>query len=117
MPFSPPNETVTEPPRSWSVGMRRGAGGRCPNCGTGSVFDGYLKIRSSCTACGHALDTFFIVGHIIVAAMVMLDRFVLLSLWAQAALWLPLTLFLTLALLRPVKGAVLGVMWANHTRS
>jgi uncharacterized protein (DUF983 family) len=128
MPFPYPNDAVAEPPRSWTVGMRRGAGGRCPNCGTGAVFDGYLKVRSSCAACGHALDTYraddappyftiFIVGHIIVGAMVMLDRFVLLPLWGQAALWLPLTLFLTLALLRPIKGAVLGVMWANHTRS
>ncbi len=128
MPFSTPNDAAAQPPRSWTVGMRRGAAGRCPNCGTGRVFDGYLAVRASCGSCGHVLSdyrvddappyfTIFIVGHIIVGAMLIVDRYVLLPLWGQAALWLPLTLALTLALMRPVKGAVLGVMWANRTRS
>lgn len=128
MPFSPPNDAAATPQRSWTVGMRRGAAGRCPNCGTGRVFDGYLAVRANCASCGHALNeyraddappyfTIFIVGHVIVGAMLILDRYVLLPLWAQAALWVPLTIVLTLALMRPVKGAVLGVMWANDTRS
>jgi uncharacterized protein (DUF983 family) len=43
MSFAHPTDAVTEPPRSWAVGMRRGAGGRCPNCGDGAVFDGYRR--------------------------------------------------------------------------
>ena len=33
-----------------------------------------------------------------------------LDLWVQAAIWLPASLVLTLVLLRPVKGATLGLM-------
>ncbi len=128
MPFSRTDDESADAKRSWRLGMRRGATGRCPNCGTGAAFAGYLAVRPSCASCGHELGTYraddappyftiVIVGHIIVGAMLMLDRYVILPLWAQAALWLPLTLILTLALLRPIKGAVLGVMWANHTRS
>jgi uncharacterized protein (DUF983 family) len=32
--------------------------------------------------------------------------------WLQLAIYLPLTLVLSLALLQPVKGAVVGVQWA-----
>ncbi|MFL1875307.1 DUF983 domain-containing protein, partial [Hansschlegelia beijingensis] len=29
-----------------------GAVGRCPACGRGRLFDGYIKLRPSCAACG-----------------------------------------------------------------
>ncbi|MBI3506952.1 MAG: DUF983 domain-containing protein [Proteobacteria bacterium] len=128
MPFSHPSTDSSDAKRSWTLGMRRGAAGRCPNCGTGAAFAGYLAVRATCASCGHELGsyraddappyfTIVIVGHIIVGAMLTVDKYVLLPLWVQAAVWLPLTAILTLALLRPVKGAVLGVMWANDTRS
>ncbi len=90
------------------------------------MFDGFLRVRATCAACGHALGsyraddappyfTIFIVGHVIVAAMLIFERMVPMPMWAQAALWVPATLALTFALMRPVKGAVLGVMWANRT--
>jgi uncharacterized protein (DUF983 family) len=49
--------------------------------------------------------------------MVALDEAVPLSVSAQMALWVPLTALLTFALIRPVKGAVLGVMWVIGLRS
>jgi uncharacterized protein (DUF983 family) len=57
--------------------------------------------------------TILIVGHIIVPLMLMLEKSVAPELWVHMALWLPATIVLSLALLRPIKGAVLGVMWAT----
>lgn len=115
-------------PRSWSLGLRRGMACRCPNCGTTSAFSGFLSIKSTCERCGHPLGeyraddappyfTILIVGHVIVGAMVALDEAIQLSVPVQMALWVPLTALLTFALIRPVKGAVLGVMWGIGLRS
>jgi uncharacterized protein (DUF983 family) len=42
--------------------------------------------------------------------MLILERTAAPPLWVQTALWLPMTLFLALALLRPIKGATVGLM-------
>ena len=34
------------------------------------------------------------------------------SMWTHVAVWVPLTIVLTLALMQPVKGAVVGMQWA-----
>ena len=112
-------------PRSWLLGMRRGATGHCPNCGAGRAFAGYLAISRTCANCNHALGayraddappyfTIFAVGHIIVPLMLLLERSAAPAMWIHMAIWLPLTLALSLLLLRPIKGAVLGVMWATR---
>ncbi len=101
--------------------MARGALGRCPACGQTRCFAGYLKVVPQCVACGAPLGsmraddappyfTIFIVGHIIVGLMLWVEQAYQPALWIHAAIWLPLSLVLTLALLRPVKGATLGLM-------
>jgi uncharacterized protein (DUF983 family) len=103
--------------------MWRGACGKCPNCGGGRLFRGYLKVVESCRACEAKLGllraddappyfTILIVGHIVVPLMLMLERAYAPSLLLQTAIWVPVTLVLSLALLRPVKGATVGVMTA-----
>ncbi|MEL6913459.1 MAG: DUF983 domain-containing protein [Pseudomonadota bacterium] len=60
--------------------VRRGFRRRCPNCGEGKVFEGYLKVRDACPVCGEALHhqraddgpawlTMLIVGHLMAPAM------------------------------------------------
>lgn len=105
------------------TGMSRGIAGRCPACGEGHAFRGYLKVVPECSACGAPLGTaraddappyftILIVGHLVVPLMVLWERDGNPSNWLLAAIFLPLTAALCLALLRPVKGAVLGVMVA-----
>ncbi len=123
-PKTPVSETAS---RSWTLGLRRGLACRCPNCGETGAFAGFLAVKKTCERCGHAIGeyraddappyfTIFIVGHIIVGAMIALDEAVTLPMWTQMALWVPATALLTFALMRPVKGAVLGVMWAIGLR-
>ena len=107
------------PPMPVAIG--RGIMGRCPACGQTRCFSGYLRVVPSCVACMAPLGslraddlppyvTIFIVGHIIVGLMMWVESAYRPDFWVQAALWLPISLVLTLALLRPVKGGVLGLM-------
>jgi uncharacterized protein (DUF983 family) len=111
------------PKRDVWPAMRRGLIGRCPQCGDGALFDGYSKVVDHCAACGEALHhhraddfppyaTIFIVGHVVIPAMYLVEKTWRPDLWIHAALWLPLTLVLSILLLRPIKGAIVGLQWA-----
>jgi uncharacterized protein (DUF983 family) len=103
--------------------MARGIAGHCPACGQAPAFRGYLKIVPECRACGAPLGTaraddappyftILIVGHIVVPLMVLWERAGNPSNLLLTAVFVPVTAALCLGLLRPVKGAVLGVMVA-----
>ena len=96
---------------------------RCPHCGEGRLFGRFLKVADRCDACGeeynhHRADdlpaylVIFIVGHIVVGAFMGAERMFELSTWQHLAIWTPLTVVSTIALLQPVKGAVVGLQWA-----
>jgi uncharacterized protein (DUF983 family) len=115
-------------PPPWPVpsvvsGMARGIAGCCPACGNAQAFRGFLKVVPECRSCGAPLGTaraddappyftILIVGHIVVPLLLFWQRASNPPQWALAAVFLPLTLVLCLALLRPIKGAVLGAMVA-----
>jgi len=44
-----PDQRLTKP------AMLRGWKRRCPNCGTGPLFKGYLAVRDDCAVCGQEL--------------------------------------------------------------
>ena len=105
--------------RSLLRGWRR----RCPNCGGGPVFDGYLTVRRSCAACGqdlhhHRADdmpaylVILIVGHIVVGGMVSLEFGWHPPVWVHWAIWPVLTLALSLWLLPRVKAMVIALQWS-----
>jgi uncharacterized protein (DUF983 family) len=122
------NNSVTEgvPGATWPnppllTQMGRGLVGRCPACGQSPLFAGYLRVVPVCAHCGAPLGelrsddappyiTILIVGHIVVGLLLMMETNFSPPLWLEAAILLPLTLILTLALLRPVKGATVGLM-------
>ena len=54
--------------------------------------------------------TVFIVAHLAIGALVAVDRAARLSITAEMLIFLPSTLALTLLLIRPVKGATVGLM-------
>ncbi len=95
----------------------------CPRCGQHTLFSGYLAVEPGCRVCGldfslyRADDappyfTIFIVGHIIITGMLMLEEWAAPPVWVHLVIWLPLTIILTGALLPYIKGAVLGAQWA-----
>jgi uncharacterized protein (DUF983 family) len=105
--------------------MKRGFFCRCPNCGDGKLFRNYLKSVDNCAVCNedythHRADdlpaylTILVVGHIVLGGFMMTDLAFPMSNWAHLAIWTPLTLLLALALIQPIKGAVIGLQWATR---
>ena len=103
--------------------MRRGFLGRCPACNRGRLFGRFLKVADHCDACGtefhhHRADdlppyvVIFIVGHLIGYGILMTETKLEVPMWVHLATWPALTLILCLALLQPVKGAVVGLQYA-----
>jgi uncharacterized protein (DUF983 family) len=110
-------------PRSWTSASARGLAKCCPACGKGALFDGFLTVKPACTACGTGAApsarrrcppylTIFVVGHIMVPLMLVVEKLWHPELWIHFALWVPLTLLLSLWLLPRIKGAVIGLQWA-----
>lgn len=112
-------------PRSLPLAMGRGALCRCPHCGQGKMFRAYLKVADTCNVCGeelnhHRADDFppyiaiTIVGHIIIFLMLHMDM----SYHVQPITYLwtmvPLAIVLPLAILPSIKGAIVGLQWANR---
>ncbi len=103
--------------------MWRGFRRRCPACGRGRMFSSFMKVADQCSSCREALHhqraddappyfTIFIVGHIVVPLVLLVERAWHPELFVHAALWLPVTLGLTLLLMPRVKGAIVGLQWA-----
>ncbi|OAP40434.1 hypothetical protein AU381_00530 [Sinorhizobium glycinis] len=103
--------------------MKRGFLGKCPACGQGRLFRGFVKSVDACAACGermdhHRADDFppyivvTIVGHLVLGGYMMTDLVLPLSTWQHLAVWAPVTLVSALVLMQPVKGAVIGLQWA-----
>jgi uncharacterized protein (DUF983 family) len=116
-------ETALGEKRDVWTAIKRGFRGRCPRCGQGKLFGAFLKVDSNCSACGldftpHRADdlpaylVIVIVGHIVVPTALFIETDYSPPVWLQLAIYLPLTLVLSLALLQPVKGAVVGIQWA-----
>lgn len=107
--------------------IQRGLSCRCPRCGRGALFAGFLKVAPRCTSCGldlgfadsgdgPAIFIIFIVGALIIAMAAIVE-----SLWHPPAfvhllLWLPGTVILCLALLRPFKGVMVALQFRNDAR-
>jgi len=117
------NRTEAPPRRDLKQAMWRGFLCRCPNCGEGKLFRAYLKTNDVCSVCGlelhhHRADDFpaylviVIVGHIIVPMVLAVEQNFAPPYLVHLAVWLPLTLSMSLALLQPVKGAIVGLQWA-----
>ena len=109
-------------PVSTAVVLGRGLRGRCPHCGRGPLFDGYLTVADRCRVCGHALAGhdagdgpavfgIFILGFLVVGLAGVVEYLFSPPLWVHAVVWLPFTLVGTLVLLRPLKGIAVALQY------
>lgn len=108
----------------WNA-MWNGFCGKCPKCGQGKLFSSYVKVVPACEHCGEDMShqraddlpaylVVVIVGHIIVGAFMGVEATSTLSTWQHLAIWAPLTVIMALGLLRPIKGATVGLQWALY---
>ena len=100
----------------------RGLRGRCPRCGEGRLFHGFLSLRPACERCGldfgfadagdgPAVFVILFGGFIVVFAALMTEVVYQPPYWVHAALWLPLILIVTLVPLRLVKGLLIALQY------
>lgn len=104
--------------------VRAGVLGRCPRCGEGRLFDGFLAVRPRCALCG--LDYSFVdagdgpaafvilaVGFVVVGLALWVEVVHQPPLWVHFMIWLPLAIVLSLAGIRIVKGLLITLQYAN----
>lgn len=111
------------PERALLPALRRGWGGRCPSCGGGPLFDGYLQVRDRCAACAEELHhhraddlpawaTILVVGHVVAFLLLSVEQALKPPLWVHYGVWPALVVGLSLWLLPRIKGAVVAMQWA-----
>ena len=109
--------------RLWT-GISRGLLRRCPNCGEGKLFRGYLKVEPTCAVCaadngrfraddGPAYITILLVGHLVVAPLLAFPFILSWPVWAVVGTTLPALTLLILLLLPRIKGGWVGFLWAQ----
>lgn len=105
--------------------LLKGWRGRCPHCGGGALFDGFLAVRDSCDVCGedlhhHRADdapawlTMILVGHLIAPLMLLTFDLFTLPQWAHAVIWPVVAMTGVIVLLPRVKGMIIAFQWAQR---
>lgn len=111
--------------RPTQTAIFNGLKSRCPNCGEGKLYARYIEPVEECSVCGEKFGDEYqvglllpfvvitVLGHILVFALLELSRAEVNPLISLAVL-VPLVLLGSLLLLPPVKGALIGLLWAKN---
>ena len=98
---------------------------RCPRCGEGRLFSGFLEVVERCETCGlnlakndsgdgPAVFLIFIIGAITVPLAIWIQVSFDVPLWLPALIACIATIALTLALLRPAKAYVIALQYRHR---
>lgn len=104
--------------------MGRGLAARCPRCGQGKLFSGFLRQVDRCSVCGEPLQSYkvglllpfvviMIVGSVIILVMLDMELNQRASPGFYLAALVPLAALLPIAIIRPAKGAIIGLFWSK----
>lgn len=102
-----------------------GLGGRCPRCGEGRLFSGFLTVGRECHNCrldysfadagdGPAVFVILIIGFLVVGLALWMEVSLGPALWVHFLLWIPLALVLCLTALRLMKGLLIALQYRNR---
>ena len=98
---------------------------RCPRCGSGRLFEGYLTLAPACRVCaldnsvfdpgdGPAVFIILIAGFLVVGAALIVEVSFGPPYWLHFLLWMPLGLGLPLLMLRPFKGVLIALQYRHR---
>ena len=101
-----------------------GLAGRCPRCGDGRMFHGFLTLAPKCDVCGldfafadsgdgPAVFVSLIGGFLVLGAALAIDMAYEPPIWVYIVFFLPLALVVCLGLLRPLKGLLIASQYQN----
>jgi len=100
---------------------------RCPRCGKGKLYKGFLDFADKCSECeldysdfekgdGPAVFIILIMGFIVVGFALVVEVRFHPPLWVHAVLWTPLILGGSIAMLRPMKGLIIAMQYIYKAR-
>src|SRR6476619_738827 len=98
--------------------------GRCPACGSGKMFSGYLTLAPRCKMCGldynfadsgdgPAVFVILVTGFIVVGAALIVEVLYSPPYWVHALAWGSLSIILPLVLLRSFKGVLIALQFKH----
>jgi uncharacterized protein (DUF983 family) len=108
------------PQSAYSTGMS----GRCPRCGQGKLFKGFITLAPRCSVCGldfgfaeagdgPAVFVILLAGFLVVGVALWTELTFEPPFWVHIVIFLPLTLLVCLGLLRPLKGTLIALQYRN----
>ncbi len=100
---------------------------RCPRCGKGRLFAGFLSVVPRCEICGldlgfansgdgPAVFIIFIVSPVVIILAVILETLVHPAPYVHLIVWIPVTILLCLALLRPFKATMIALQYRHDAK-
>ncbi|MEH2511801.1 uncharacterized protein (DUF983 family) [Nitrobacteraceae bacterium AZCC 1564] len=112
---------------TWTQAAMRGIACKCPRCGKGKLYTGFLSLRPACDQCGldyafidagdgPAIFIIMIAGFIVVGSALVVEIKYQPPFWVHAALWIPLILATTLLPLRSMKSLLIALQY-HHKAS
>jgi uncharacterized protein (DUF983 family) len=107
--------------------FKTGIACRCPRCGNGRLFSGYLTVKPTCSACGldySFIDTgegpavlvMLVVGFVVIGSALWLDGLFNMPVWLHLFIWLPVSVILSLILLRKMKGVMIALQYRTKAQ-
>jgi uncharacterized protein (DUF983 family) len=107
--------------------ITRGLTCKCPRCGKGKLYAGFITLAPSCDQCGldyafidsgdgPAIFIIMLAGAIVVGAALIVEVKYQPPFWLHAVLWLPLILATTLLPLRSMKSLLIALQF-HHKAS
>lgn len=114
-------------PTTLSQAVLRGLACKCPRCGQGKLYAGFLSLAPSCKACGldyafidagdgPAVFIILIAGFIVVFCALIVEVLYQPPFWLHALLWVPLILATTLLPLRSMKSLLIALQYHHSAR-
>ena len=102
-----------------------GLRGRCPRCGQGRLFSGFVTIAPRCGVCdldlsfadagdGPAVFVSLVAGFVVLGAALAVEIAFEPPLWIYPIVFAPLALVVCVALLRPFKGFLIAAQYVNR---
>src|SRR5215813_2341059 len=110
------------PPTTVLQSAMRGLACKCPRCGHGKLYAGFLTLAPSCETCGldyafidagdgPAIFIIMLAGAIVVGCALIVEVKFQPPFWVHAALWLPLILITTILPLRSMKSLLIALQY------
>jgi uncharacterized protein (DUF983 family) len=98
--------------------------GKCPQCGEGKLFDGFLKLAPACDQCGldykfadagdgPAVFVILLAGFLVLGVALWVELTYEPPFWLHLVIFLPLTVIVCLGLLRPLKSLMVALQFHN----